>query len=143
MKVHDVMSSPVVRISPEESVSVASRTLANYNIGALPVCGSDGRLCGMVTDRDIVTRCLAAGKSPMMTSVRDVMTQSVSVVRPDMDTSTAAALMSGKQIRRLPVMENGKLCGLVSLGDLATRGTGNTEAGNVLTQISSPLSRRE
>lgn len=143
MKVRDVMSNPVIRISPEESVSVASRTLANYNIGALPVCGSDGRLCGMVTDRDIVTRCLAAGKSPTMTAVRDVMTQSISVVRPDMDTATAAALMSSKQIRRLPVMENGKLCGFVSLGDLATREEGSIEAGNVLTQVSSSISRRE
>ena len=143
MKVRDVMSEPVIRIRPEESVSVASRTMTNYNIGALPVCESDGKLCGMVTDRDIVTRCLAAGKSPEATQVRDVMTQTVSVVRPDMDTTTAAALMSGKQIRRLPVMADGRLCGFVSLGDLATRGESRESAGSVLSQVSSQLSRRE
>lgn len=59
MKLRDVMTNPVIRINPEESVAVAARTLDRYNIGALPVCGSDGRLCGLVTDRDIVTRCLA------------------------------------------------------------------------------------
>ena len=142
MKIREVMTAPVVRISPDESVCVASRMLANYNIGALPVCGRDGRLCGMVTDRDIVTRCLAAGKMPETTQVRDVMTSGVSVVRPDMETETAAALMSSKQIRRLPVMENGKLCGLVSLGDLATRAEKEQEAGKVLMQVSNSLSRR-
>ena len=143
MKIRDVMSTPVIRIHPEESVAVAARTLTHYNIGAMPVCGSDGRLCGMITDRDIVTRCLAAGRSPGMTSVRDVMTTSMTVVRPDMDAATAATLMGSKQIRRLPVMENGKLCGMVSLGDLATREGTNIDAGDALTEISSGLSRRD
>lgn len=143
MKIREVMTTPVVRISPDESVSVASRMLTRYNIGALPVCGRDGRLCGMVTDRDIVIRCLAPGKAPETTQVRDVMSGGISVVRPDMDTETAAALMSSKQIRRLPVMENGRLCGLVSLGDLATRNAGNPEAGAVLSRVSNPLSRRD
>lgn len=77
MKLRDVMTNPVIRINPEESVAVAARTLDRYNIGALPVCGSDGRLCGLVTDRDIVTRCLAAGRSASSTPVRDVMTAKV------------------------------------------------------------------
>ena len=72
MKLRDVMTNPVIRINPEESVAVAARTLDRYNIGALPVCGSDGRLCGLITDRDIVTRCLAAGRSASSTPVRDV-----------------------------------------------------------------------
>ena len=143
MKIREVMSTPVVRISPDESVSVASRMLTRYNIGALPVCGRDGRLCGMVTDRDIVTRCLAPGKAPESTQVRDVMSAGISVVRPDMETETAAALMSSKQIRRLPVMENGKLCGLISLGDLASRTEGSEKAAEVLSKVSTAVSRRE
>ena len=55
MKVKDIMSGPVIRIHDKESVAVAARTLTHYNIGALPVCGSDGRLCGVLTDRDIVS----------------------------------------------------------------------------------------
>ena len=62
MKLRDVMTNPVIRIHPDESVAVAARTLNRYNIGALPVCGSDGRVCGLISDRDIVTWCLAAGR---------------------------------------------------------------------------------
>lgn len=142
MKLRDVMTNPVVRIHPEESVSVAARTLSRYNIGALPVCGSDGRLCGMVTDRDIVTRCLAAGRAPGSTAVRDVMTSQVISARPDMEVSLAAGLMGREQIRRLPVVENERLCGMVSLGDLAIQEESSIDAGDALTEISGNLSSR-
>ena len=64
MKVRELMSKPVVRIHADEPISVAARTLTHYNIGAMPVCGTDGKLCGFITDRDIVTRCLAAERAP-------------------------------------------------------------------------------
>ncbi len=143
MTLRDVMTNPVIRIHPEESVAVAARTLTRYNIGALPVCGSDGRLKGLVTDRDIVTRCLAAGRSPADTTVAEVMTANVLAGRPDMDTAAAAALMGGGQVRRLPVLENGRLCGMVSLGDLAVKGENGTEAEEALKGISSGLSSRK
>ena len=143
MKLRDIMTNQVVRIHPEETVAVAARMLEHNNIGAMPVCGSDGRLCGVLTDRDIVTRCLAAGKAPQTTSVREVMTGKVYVGRPDMEVSLAAGLMGREQIRRLPVMENGKLCGMVSLGDLARKEESSMEAGDALTEISSHLSSRE
>lgn len=142
MKLREVMTNPVIRIHPDESVAVAARTLAHYNIGALPVCGSDGRMCGLVTDRDIVTRCLASGRSPSATTVRDVMTTNVICARPDMDAALAAGLMGREQIRRLPVMENGRLCGMVSLGDLAVKEESSIDAGDALTEISSHLSSR-
>lgn len=143
MKLRNVMSNPVIRIHPDESVAVAARTLNRYNIGALPVCGSDGRVCGLITDRDIVTRCLAAGRSPAATAVRDVMTSKVISARPDMEANLAAGLMGREQIRRLPVMENGKLCGMVSLGDLAMKDETSIDAGDALTEISSNLSSRD
>lgn len=143
MKLREVMTNPVIRIHPDETVAVAARTLAHYNIGILPVCGGDGRLCGLVTDRDLVTRCLAAGRSPANTPVRDVMTTQVVSVRPDLDTSLAAGLMAREQIRRLPVVENGRLCGMVSLGDLAVQQESSMDAGDALMGISSSLSRRE
>ena len=142
MQLRDIMSKQVVRIHPEESVEVAARTMTNYNVGILPVCGNDGRLCGVVTDRDIVTRCLSAGKVPGNTEVREVMTQRIVAVRPDLDASVAAQLMGSKQIRRLPVMENGRLCGMVSLGDLAGNRESNENAGTALSEISSNLSSR-
>lgn len=143
MKIRELMTKPVVRIQPEETVAVAARMLEHNNIGAMPVCGSDGRLCGMLTDRDIVTRCLAAGKAPQTTSVREIMTGKVYVARPDMEASLAAGLMGREQVRRLPVMENGKLCGMISLGDLARKEESSMEAGDALAEISSHLSSRE
>ena len=142
MKIRDVMTRDVIRIDPEESVSVAARTLTHYNIGALPVCGGDGRICGVVTDRDLVTRCVAAGKSPANTTVREVMTPRLICAAPDMDAAEAANLMGREQIRRLPVVENGRLCGMVSLGDLSRQQESSLQAGDALSDISSPLSRR-
>ena len=143
MKLRDVMTNPVVRIHPDETVAVAARTLTHYNIGALPVCGNDGRVCGLVTDRDLVTRCLASGRSPGTTPVRDVMTTKIVSAKPDMDTSMAASLMGREQIRRLPVLENGRLCGMVSLGDLAVQDESSMDAGDALSEISSILSSRD
>lgn len=143
MKLREVMTNPVIRIHPDETVAVAARMLTHYNIGILPVCGGDGRVCGLVTDRDLVTRCLAAGRSPANTPVRNVMTAQVISARPDMDTSVAAGLMGREQIRRLPVVENGKLCGMVSLGDLAVQEESSIDAGDALTEISSGLSSRK
>ena len=143
MKLREIMTNTVVRINPEESVAVAARILARYNIGALPVCGGDGRLCGVVTDRDLVTRCIAAGRQPSATTVREVMTTHVVSAQPDMDTVAAANLMGRQQIRRLPVLENGRLCGMVSLGDLASRDESAYEASDALTGISSNVSVRD
>jgi len=142
MKIREIMTPSVVRIHPEESVSVAARTLQHYNIGALPVCGYDGALCGVVTDRDLVTRCLASGQKPETMKVRDVMTNQVVSVKPDMEAGVAAHLMGRQQIRRLPVTEDGKLCGMISLGDLACREESVMDAADALTDITSNISQR-
>ena len=63
MKVREIMTKNVVRIHPDEPVEVAARALTHYNVGVMPVCGNDGRVCGVVTDRDLVTRCVASGRS--------------------------------------------------------------------------------
>lgn len=143
MKLREIMTGTVVRINPEETVAVAARTLARYNIGMLPVCGGDGRLCGVVTDRDLVTRCIAAGKEPTRTTVREVMTSNVVAARQDMDTVAAAQLMGRQQIRRLPVLENGRLCGMVSLGDLASSEETVYDATDALSGISRNVSVRD
>ena len=142
MKVRELMTAPVIRIQADETVEVAARTLAHYNIGALPVCGSDGRVCGVVTDRDLVTRCLASGRTAGATRVRDVMTGNVVAARPDMEAGVAAHLMGRQQVRRLPVLENGKLCGMISLGDLANREDSCMDAADALTDICSNISAR-
>lgn len=141
MEIKDIMTHPVVAIHPDENVEVAARTMAQYNIGALPVC-ANGKLRGMLTDRDIVTRCLAANRVPGNTQVRQIMTEQVTSVRPDVDTGVAAHLMGRLQIRRLPVVENGQLCGMVSLGDMAVREETVIDAGDALADVSSNISQR-
>lgn len=142
MKVRELMSRPVIRIHADEPVTVAARTLAHYNIGALPVCGMDERLCGVITDRDIVTRCLAAEKDLNRTLVRDVMTSAVLSVEADADTALAAHMMGRRQVRRLPVLENGRLCGMLSLGDLASCEDGAYDAADVLAEIAGNVTNR-
>ena len=142
MKIREVMSNSVIPIHPEETVAVAARSLTHNNIGAMPVCSADGQLCGMVTDRDIVTRCLAAGKDPVNTRIREVMTAGVITAMPDMDTGAAAHLMGRQQVRRLPVVENGRLCGMVSLGDLAVRQDCGIDAADALGDICANISHR-
>ena len=142
MKVRDVMTQKPIHIHKDETVAVAARTLTHYNIGAVPVCDGNDRLCGMVTDRDMVTRCLAAGKDPGKTKVADVMTGGVITAGPDMAVRDAAAIMGSKQVRRLPVVEGGRLCGIVSLADLAVNEKSDDQAGRALSQISTNISVR-
>jgi CBS domain-containing protein len=143
MKVRELMTKQVIRIHPDEPVAVAARTLTQYNIGALPVCGRDGQLYGMVTDRDLVIRCMAAGRDPGSMKVRDVMTGGVVSTSPDAEIGVAAHLMGHRQVRRLPVVENGKLCGMVSLGDLAGREESVMDAADALTDISENIRLNE
>ena len=142
MKVRELMTTPAIGIHPDETVEVAARKLTNHNVGVLPVCGDRGQLCGMVTDRDLVIRCMAAGKLPAQTKVREVMTGQVVSVKPDMDLGAAAHLMGRCQIRRLPVTENGALCGMVSLADLANREDCVMDAADALMDISGNISSR-
>ena len=142
MKVQELMTRPAVRIRADEPVTVAARTLTHYNIGAMPVCGSDGRLCGMITDRDIVTRCLAAQRPAELTKVAEVMTRQVLSVTPDTEVAEAASLMAKCQVRRLPVVSNGRLCGMVSLGDLAQNKSACDDAVETLAAITNNISHR-
>ena len=142
MKVREIKTKHVVRIHPDEPVEVAARALTHYNIGALPVCSADGKLWGMVTDRDLVTRCVASGRSTGTTTVRDVMTGRVISAGPDMDVGAAAQLMGKEQVRRLPVVENGRLCGMVSLGDLVNREDNVMDAADALAEITANVCQK-
>ena len=141
MKVRDVMTKQVITVEPDASVEAAARLLTHYNIGMLPVCDGRGQVCGLVTDRDLVTRCVASGRMPEKTKIREVMTGQVLSVNGDMDAGVAAHLMGRQQVRRLPVTENGKLCGMLSLGDLASREDGVMDAADALSDISSHIRR--
>ena len=136
MQVRDLMNPSVVSITPSESASLAARLLSRHNVGSLPVCGEDGGLRGIVTDRDIVLRCVAAEEDPAQTPVRDIMTRQCATVAPGDDCREATRLMALHQVRRLPVVEGGKLVGVISLSDLARSGRFDMEAAQALSEIS-------
>lgn len=143
MRVRDLMSKSVVTIAPEESAALAARLLSRHELGALPVCAADGTLAGIVTDRDIVTRCVAAGEEPGRVPVRDIMSPAPSVITPETPISAAARLMAQRQVRRLPVVEQGQVVGMLSLGDLARSRRTDTEAAEALSDISTSLRRKK
>ena len=142
MLVSDIMNPEIVSISPEETVALAARLLSRHNIGSLPVCGGDGKIRGILTDRDIVLRCVAADEDPETTPVSEIMSRSVITVNPGDDVRRASELMGLGQVRRLPVTENGKLIGIVSLGDMAQISICDMETARALGEISSNLRDR-
>ena len=135
MKVRECMNSHVISIAPEESVAVAARIMSRHNIGALPVRAIDGSLCGIVTDRDMVVRCMALERSPAQTPVSRVMTDRVATVSPTTSLTQAAACMAKEQVRRLPVVEGRRLVGMVTLGDLSHRDDYAMDAAEALSEI--------
>lgn len=137
MQVKDLMNPSVVTIEPTSSAALAARLLSRHNVGVLPVCGEDRKLRGMVTDRDIVLRCVAAEEDPAQTLVREIMTRGCATVSPQDDCRAATQLMARQQVRRLPVVEGRRLVGMVSLGDLSHRDDYSLEAAEALSEITS------
>ncbi len=143
MNVSDIMSSHIISIRQDEPVSAAARLLTRHNLGSLPVCGADGNLRGIVTDRDIVLRCIAADEDPRHIKVSEIMSRGVSTVAPDDSVEKAAEMMSQAQVRRLPVVENGKPVGVVSICDMIRSGRCSAEAASALGEISANLRHRK
>lgn len=141
MKVSDIMSDRVVTIGQDEPVIAAARLLKRYNLGALPVTDDSGNLKGMLTDRDIVMRCVSIGSDTRQTRVRDIMTCGVITAQPEVEVSAAARMMGEDQIRRIPVVDKGKLVGMFSLGDMARHC--DMEAAAALADISTNIRRRK
>lgn len=134
----DVMTAQPAFVSPDETIQRAAELMGQLDVGALPVC--DGRrLTGMVTDRDITVRCVAAGGDPKSTKVTEAMTQDVQWCSDDESVEAAREKMAAHQIRRLPVIDKDHhLVGVVSLGDLAVK-TGDTGGtGEALGGVSQP-----
>ncbi len=128
------MSHQVLTVSADSTASEAARIMGDNNIGALPVVHGD-HMVGILTDRDIVLRAVAPGGDPTNISVSQVMSQPVVCGSPNMDVGKATDLMASKQIRRLPVVHDGHLVGLVSLGDIALNAP-DAVSGDALKDIS-------
>lgn len=142
MKVRQIMTDNVVTVGQREPVAHAARLMKRSNLGALPVCDDEGRLRGIVTDRDIVTRCVAGSEDPEEVPVREIMSRGIVTCRADDDADELVHTMSARQVRRVPVTDGGKLIGMVSLADLARSDLFNMEAAEALSEISSNILRK-
>lgn len=119
--VRDILNSKgqdLYSVTPDVSVFEALERLEERNIGVILVIDTDGTLLGIFSERDYARKIVLKGRHSKTTSVREVMTRKVSCVSPDTTVETCMALMTGKRIRHLPVLEDGRLIGLVSIGDV-------------------------
>lgn len=139
MKVKDVMTKSLVNLTPEDTVERAAQLMREHNIGSLPVCDGD-KVIGIITDRDITLRSTAEGENSQRQTVRDIMSSNPVIVSPEIEAREAARIMSERQIRRLPVVENNSLVGMLSLGDLSVEPNLSNKAGEALSDISEPSS---
>jgi len=133
MNVRDVMTSNPRTVSPGDSIQVAARIMKEEDCGVVPVV-ENGKAVGIITDRDIVIRAVASGGGDR--AVREIATTDLVFVKPDTSTRDAEKLMSERQVRRLPVIENDRLVGIVSLGDIAVKEGKDSRTGDTLENIS-------
>ncbi len=117
-QVREIMTSDPVTVSTKTPVIEAAKLMRDKNLGDV-IVADDGRVCGLVTDRDLVVRALAEARDPRSTEVREVCSAELVTCRPEDEIDDAVQLMREHTLRRLPVMEDGHLVGTVSLGDLA------------------------
>ena len=140
MNIREVMTPNPQCVSPGESIQAAARIMRDCDTGAVPVV-DNGRPVGIVTDRDIVVRAVADG-GQLNGPVRDIVSGNIVCASPDMSTREAADLMSEHQVRRLPVVENERIVGIVSLGDLAVKEAKDKRIGDTLEHISEGVKER-
>lgn len=133
-QVRDVMTQNPTSCNPSATVVDAAKVMASEDVGSVPVV-KDGRLAGVVTDRDIVVRVLAEGRDPNSTTVGEIASSDLETVSPDDDLDTALRRMASGKVRRLPVVEGDQLVGIVAQADVARQGD-DSETGQVVEEIS-------
>lgn len=138
MKLRDIMTTDFCCASPSDSLSKVATEMKRHNVGVMPVC-QNSSLLGLITDRDIVIQCVVAGTDPDECKVSSFMTKELVQGGPEMDVADAARLMGEEQLHRLPVVDGGRLVGIVSLGDLAVHSTDDKLVAGLLRQISMPV----
>ena len=118
-KAKDVMTSPCECIGETETIGAAAKRLAELDVGSMPICGTDDRLKGMLTDRDIVVKVIAQGKDPEQVTAGELGQGKPVTIGADDSAEEALAVMSEHQVRRLPVIDGHDLVGIVSQADVA------------------------
>lgn len=135
-KARDIMTPNVECVRENESLGDAARKMRDLDVGALPICGEDDRLKGMVTDRDIVVKCIAADKDPNSTKAGELGAAEVVTIGADDSVDEALSTMVKHKVRRLPVIDGHDLVGMISQGDLA-KNISEDRVGELVEAISS------
>lgn len=135
MNVNEVMTTSVVTLNSNDTVERAATLMREHDIGSIPVCEGT-RIKGILTDRDITLKSVASGKDSKRQTVNEVMSTNIVTGNPNMSLDEATKLMSENQIRRLPVVDNNNLVGVIAIGDLATENRSDEMAGSALSSIS-------
>lgn len=130
------MTTNIMSVKPQDTIERTAQLMNEWNVGSLPVCDGQ-KIVGIVTDRDITLRCVAAGKNTKQV-VSDVMTSNPVTAKPTMNVHEAVKIMSERKIRRLPIVDNNNLVGMIALGDLAVEDEIADDAGEALSGISTP-----
>lgn len=115
----DIMHVGATCIGEHETLEAAARQMRDLGVGALPICGEDDRLHGIITDRDIVIKCIAAGKDPRAVTAAELAQGVPYVVRTEADVTEVLSVMEEHQVRRVPVLEERRLVGMISEADVA------------------------
>ena len=115
----DIMHAGAECIGESQTLQLAARQMRDLGVGALPICGGDGRLLGIVTDRDIVVKCIASGVDPSTVTAGQLAQAEPVAIDPAADVDEVLHLMTDNQIRRLPVIDNHQVIGMISEADLA------------------------
>ena len=140
MKVKDIMTQDPATLGPDATLGESAMLMKQEDCGSIPIV-EDGRLVGIVTDRDIVVRAIAVGKDPKKTRISEVMSADPITVSADDDVEAAERIMRERQVRRLPVVEDGKLVGILVTAQLA-RNESEREMGEMIKEISEPATGR-
>ena len=135
MKVRDIMTTDVACAAPDTTLEEIATMMRDEDTGAIPIV-DDEVLVGIVTDRDIVVRCIAEGKDATECTAEDIVSENLETIEPDDDVNEASQIMARRQVRRLPVVEEGRLVGMLSLGDIAVKQHDDRESGNTLESVS-------
>ena len=139
MKVEDVMTTDVMTCRDTDMLVDCATMMKELNVGAIPIVDEDNNLVGIITDRDITIRAVTRGIDLYNAQVGDFMTPSPITVEPETNVEDAAEMMADNQIRRLPVVKNGRIVGIVSLGDLAVDVGEADMLAEILEKISEPV----
>lgn len=141
MNIRDVMTPNPRTVSPNDSIQSAARVMRDEDTGVVPVV-DNGKPVGVITDRDIVVRAVAEDRE-LNRPIRDIVTRELVAVHPDMSVQEATELMSEHQVRRLPVIDNNRLVGIVSIGDIAVKEGRDSRVGDALQHISEGVKERQ